>query len=106
MNRGYTRQDYLKLVDKIRDKIPNVILGTDIIVGFPGETKKDFQATVDLAKKADLNLAFVAQYSPRPGTGADRMYQDDIPHSVKKQRWQTLDQLINQENLNERPRFY
>ena len=106
MNRGYTRKDYLTLVDKIRTKIPHVVLGTDIIVGFPGETEQDFKKTVDLAKKADFALAFVAQYSPRPGTAADRLFQDDIPAATKKKRWQTLDQLINQGNIDERPRFY
>ncbi len=106
MNRGYTAQNYLTLVDKIRTKIPEVVLGTDIIVGFPGETEKDFQKTVDLAKKADFALAFIAQYSPRPGTVADRLFKDDISPSVKKKRWQVLDQLINQGNLDERPRFY
>lgn len=106
MNRGYTRQDYLKLVKKIRRQVPDLILGTDIIVGFPTETKKDFQQTVDLAKQANFDLAFVARYSPRPNTVASRLYQDNISDQVKKHRWQTLDELINQNNLHDRPTFY
>jgi len=89
MNRGYTTADFLKLMDKIRKKIPDVTFGTDIIVGFPGETNKDFQDTVKLAKKAKFNIAFVAQYSPRPGTSSNRLYPNDVPPATKKSRWQT-----------------
>ncbi|MEK7622663.1 MAG: MiaB/RimO family radical SAM methylthiotransferase [Patescibacteria group bacterium] len=104
MNRGYTWQDYLKLVKRLRTKISNVTLGTDIIVGFPGETDSDFQATVSLAKKVNWQVAFVARFSPRPGTVAYRLYQDDIPAPVKKQRWQILENLINQPHLTHRPK--
>jgi len=104
MNRGYTRQHYLQLIKKIRQKIPNAELGTDIIVGFPGETDKDFQDTVDLAKKVGFKLAFVAQYSPRPHTAASKLYQDNVPPAVKKQRWKILDDLINLKNIKSRPK--
>lgn len=103
MNRGYTSNDYLKLVAKIRCLIPDVVLGTDIIVGFPGETKADFAATVRLAKQIDWKLAFVARYSPRPGTGSWRMYQDNVSHQEKKRRWDILDKLINKDNFSVRP---
>lgn len=103
MNRGYTREIYLDLIKKIRDKIPDVVLGTDIIVGFPGETKKDFEDTVDLAKKANWKVGFVARYSPRPGTASWRIYKDNISHVEKKRRWEILDQIINKDNLNQRP---
>ena len=105
MNRGYTSQDYLKLVEKIRASIPQSTLGTDIIVGFPGETEKDFDQTVELTKKVSFKLAYVAQYSPRPHTLADKLYQDTVPSAVKKSRWQKLDQLINQKNLPSRPKM-
>jgi len=104
MNRGYTWQDYLNIVNKLRQKIPNVTLGTDIIVGFPGETDRDFQATVKLAKKVGWQVAFVARYSPRPGTAAWRLYKDDVSAVVKKQRWQILENLINQPHLIHRPK--
>lgn len=103
MNRGYTRQDYLKLVQKLRKAVPDVVIGTDIIVGFPGETDKDFQATLDLAQQIDWKIAFVAIYSPRPGTAAWRIYDDSIPHAIKKRRWDILDEIINKNNFSARP---
>lgn len=103
MNRGYTREDYLNLVKKLRKKVKDVVLGTDIIVGFPGETEAEFQETVDLAKQIDWKVGFVAIYSPRPGTVSYRFYQDDIPHQEKKRRWQILDEIINKKNMHQRP---
>lgn len=104
MNRGYTKQDYEKVVQKLRKNAPDVVIGTDIIVGFPGETKKDFQETVEIAKKMKWKVGFVAQYSPRPGTAAWRIYKDTISHAEKKRRWETLDKIINKDNLNQRPK--
>lgn len=103
MNRGYTSADYLHLVRKLRKAAPDVTIGTDIIVGFPTETDDDFSQTVSLAKESKWIVAFVAQYSPRPGTAAWRIYPDDVPPEVKKQRWETLDQLINKSQLHQRP---
>ena len=103
MNRGYTKEDYLNLVKKLRQAIPDIVIGTDIIVGFPGETDTDFLETVDLAKQVDWKVAFVAMYSPRPGTAAWRIYEDNIPYPTKKQRWQLLDNLINVDNMSHRP---
>lgn len=103
MNRGYTREDYLRLVEKIRSQAKDVIIGTDIIVGFPGETEADFEESVDLAKQIGWTIAFVARYSPRPGTAADRLYKDDVSPQEKKRRWEVLDQIINKDNLNIRP---
>lgn len=103
MNRGYTKKNYMDLITELRKNIPDVVIGTDIIVGFPGETEEDFQETVDLAKKADWKIGFVAMYSPRPGTGSWRMYQDDIPHAVKKRRWEILDKIVNKDNMGVRP---
>ncbi len=105
MNRGYTAKSYLNLIEKIRSKISDAVIGTDVIVGFPGETEADFQETVDLAKKANWHVAFVAQYSPRPGTGAWRMYKDEISPQEKKRRWQVLEDLINRKHLHERPKI-
>lgn len=106
MNRGYTSQDYLRLINRLRIAVPDVVIGTDIIVGFPTETDEDFKQTVDLAKKADWTVAFVAQYSPRPGTAAFRIYKDDVLPAVKKARWLTLEKLINRKNLAKRPVFH
>ncbi len=103
MNRGYTRERYLEVVNKLKQAVPDVAIGTDIIVGFPGETDEEFQETVDLAKQVDWHVGFVAQYSPRPGTSAWRLYEDDIPPAVKKQRWKTLDEIINKSHQDNRP---
>jgi tRNA-2-methylthio-N6-dimethylallyladenosine synthase len=103
MNRGYTSKHYLKLVEKIREKAPDVSFGTDIIIGFPGETDKDFQDTVKLVKKAKFQIGFIAQYSPRPGTASYRLYEDTISPQIKKKRWQILEDIINKPNLSARP---
>jgi tRNA-2-methylthio-N6-dimethylallyladenosine synthase len=103
MNRGYTRESYLSLVDRIRAKVPDVVFGTDIIVGFPGETDADFQDTLDLVKKVGFKVAFVARYSPRPGTASFKLYPDDVPAKVKKERWEILDKIANKDNLSVRP---
>jgi tRNA-2-methylthio-N6-dimethylallyladenosine synthase len=94
MNRKYTREHYLELVKKIRKAMPKVILTTDIIVGFPGETKAQFAETVDLVKKSRFDQAFVSKYSSRAGTVAAKM-EDDVSPAEKKQRFQVLDKLIN-----------
>jgi len=104
MNRGYTKKDYLTLINQIRQKIPNISIGTDIIVGFPTETKKDFQNTVDLAKQADFKVSFNAQYSPRPHTLAAKKYKNNVSPKEKKQRWQILEDLINIKNIKKRPK--
>lgn len=103
MNRKYTKNEYLSLIKKIKTKIPDVILGTDIIVGFPTETESDFAETLDLVKKVQFQVAFIAQYSPRPGTLAEKKYPDDVPVKIKKERFKILDQIINLPNLNNRP---
>ncbi len=95
MNRHYTANDYLKLVEKIRKIIPDIKIGTDIIVGFPGETEKQFQHTVELAEKVGFEKAYIAMYSPREQTAAFKM-EDNIPHKEKRRRWQILNDLINQ----------
>ncbi len=103
MNRGYTRERYMDVVRKLRAADPDITLGTDIIVGFPGESETEFQDTVQLAREAKWRLGFVSMYSPRPGTASWRIYSDDIPHVTKKARWEVLDKLINKDNLHQRP---
>ncbi|MFH2019115.1 MAG: radical SAM protein [bacterium] len=102
MNRGYTRENYLELVRKLRNKIPALELGTDLIVGFPSETDEEFSETVSLAKLVGWKVGFVARFSPRPGTSAWKMYQDDVSPATKKKRWQILENLINQPNLGKK----
>jgi tRNA-2-methylthio-N6-dimethylallyladenosine synthase len=93
MKRGYTQDDYRKLVGRIRSRIPNVSIATDIIVGFPGETEAHYQQTFDLLADLKLDIAHLARYSPRPGTVSARRLEDDVPEEEKRRRLQTLDDL-------------
>lgn len=95
MNRPYTALQYIKLIEKIRREIPEIGIGTDIIVGFPGETEKAFENTVKLCKKIGFVKAYIAKYSPRPGTLAYKL-KDDVLSKEKKRRWRVLEELINQ----------
>jgi tRNA-2-methylthio-N6-dimethylallyladenosine synthase len=99
MNRWYTSKQYLALISKIKDQISKIKFTTDIIVGFPKETEKQFQNTVDLCKKVGFEKAYVAMYSPRPMTTATKLFEDNVPHKVKKQRWLVLENLINKPHL-------
>jgi tRNA-2-methylthio-N6-dimethylallyladenosine synthase len=86
MNRGYSCNEYLELLDRAKAVVPSITIAGDFIVGFPGETKEDFQATVDLVKKARYKNCFIFKYSPRPGTNADKKLKDNIPAEIKKKR--------------------
>jgi len=103
MNRGYTKERYIEVVEKLKKADPEIVIGTDIVVGFAGETEAEFQETVDLAKEMDWKVGFVAIYSPRPGTAGWKIYPDTISHQEKKRRWEILDQIINKDNLSVRP---
>jgi len=85
MNRRYTREDYLWIIDKGRYLVPDIEFASDFIVGFPGETEEDFQETVALLKEARFLNSFIFKYSTRPGTRAGKL-KDDIPYSVKQER--------------------
>jgi tRNA-2-methylthio-N6-dimethylallyladenosine synthase len=96
MNRRYSQREYLSLVKKIRRAVPDIYLSTDIIVGFPGETVKDFNDSVKVVRQCRFDKAFVSIYSPRAGTVAATQLEDNIPLKEKKRRWQILEDLINQ----------
>jgi len=89
MNRKYTREDYLLLIEKIKKAIPDISISTDIIVGFPGETEEDFLDTLDLVKKARFDSAFTFLYSIREGTKAAQM-ENQVPDDIKHERFQRL----------------
>jgi len=94
MNRKYTREQFRGLVAKIRRACPDIFLSTDIIVGYPSETKKQFASTVSLCKELKFDKAYIALYSPRAGTEAARL-KDNVSPEEKKRRWKILDNLIN-----------
>ncbi|HEY8365056.1 MAG TPA: tRNA (N6-isopentenyl adenosine(37)-C2)-methylthiotransferase MiaB [Haloplasmataceae bacterium] len=98
MNRKYTREYYLELVNKIKAAIPNVSLTTDIIVGFPKETEEQFLDTLSLVKEVNFEGAYTFIFSPREGTPAAKM-EDNIPLEEKKERLQRLNELINSQFL-------
>ena len=94
MNRKYTKEEYLNLVDKLKAKIPNIALSTDIIVGFPGETEEDFLHTLDVVEKVRFDLAYTFLYSKRKGTPAEKM-EDQVSEEAKKSRFNKLLDLQN-----------
>src|SRR5437773_7969046 len=85
MNRGYTRERYLELIGELRAAVPEIALSTDLIVGFPGETEDDFQATLDMVERVGYDNVFVFRYSPRPGTPAAG-FADQVAPDVKASR--------------------
>lgn len=91
MNRWYTREEYLELIERIRTAIPAAEFTTDIIVGFPGETEEQFQESISLAKTVGFRQTFIAWYSPRPGTKAATGMEDDISIEDKQRRYHELD---------------
>ena len=86
MNRGYSVADYLDLIRRVREFLPDAELATDIICGFPGENEVDHRATADLLRRCRFKNAFIFKYSPRPGTAAHERLVDDIPEEIKKRR--------------------
>ncbi len=94
MGRRYTKEEYLNLFKKLKEKIPNVSITTDIIVGFPGETEEDFQDTLDVVDACKYDSAFTFIFSPRVGTPASKM-EDNVSLEEKESRLQRLNQLIN-----------
>jgi len=104
MRRPYTREQYLELVEKMRDIIPGVTLSTDIITGFCGETEEEHQDTLSLMAKVKYDLAYMFAYSERGRTLAQRKYEDDVPEKVKKRRLtEIIEQQMNiQEELNKK----
>jgi len=93
MKRGYTSDDYRRLIERIRRRLPEVSIATDVIVGFPGETAGQFQRTYDLLAELRLDVAHLARYSPRPGTVAARRMPDDVPEAEKERRFRALEDL-------------
>ncbi|WP_068466380.1 tRNA (N6-isopentenyl adenosine(37)-C2)-methylthiotransferase MiaB [Candidatus Protochlamydia phocaeensis] len=104
MHRIYTVEQYLEKVQMLREIVPNVALGTDIIVGFPTETEEEFQETYRLLKEIEYSVAFLFSYSPRKGTPAMR-WRDDVPEEVKQDRLQRLIQLQDQIYAKHRQAF-
>ncbi len=95
MNRWYSASEYLSLINKIKQSIPEIKISTDIIVGFPSESDEDFELTRKLAHTVQFNKAYISRYSPRLGTASEQAFPDDISHQIKKSRWKILEKEIN-----------
>lgn len=95
MNRKYTREDYLKLIEKLRKTVPDITLSTDIIVGFPGESNEDFEETLSIVKEVEYDSAFTFIYSIRKGTPAEK-FEDQIEESEKHRRFDLLVSAVNE----------
>ena len=104
MARRHTREDYLTLVKKIRERMPEATLTTDIIVGFPNETDAQFEETMQLVEEVGFEHAFTFIYSPREGTPAAK-WPDDVPMSVKKERLNRLNALVNKQSRKAMERY-
>ncbi|MFH1284702.1 MAG: tRNA (N6-isopentenyl adenosine(37)-C2)-methylthiotransferase MiaB [Candidatus Peregrinibacteria bacterium] len=94
MNRSYTVAQYKALIRRLRTRIPDISITTDIIVGFCGETEKEFKNTYDFFKEMQFEHAYIAQYSQRKGTVASRFMKDDIQRKIKTKRWNKLNDLL------------
>ena len=104
MNRKYTIEEYKKLFDTIKEKIPNVSITTDIIVGFPNETEEDFQKTLDIVNYCKFDGAFTFIFSPRVGTAAALM-EDKVTMAEKEKRLHTLNELVNRYSLDSNKKY-
>jgi tRNA-2-methylthio-N6-dimethylallyladenosine synthase len=93
MKRGYTVEEYRKLIHRIRERVPGGMIATDIIVGFPGETKEQFMHTYDLLEELRFDVAHLARYSPRPHTVSKRQMPDDVSENEKMDRFRALEEL-------------
>ena len=105
MNRGYTVQEYVELVERGREIVPGLAVAGDFIVGFCGETEGDFAATAELIRRVRYKNCFIFKYSPRPGTRADKKLGDDVPDDVKRRRNHELLELQSEISLADNQRY-
>ena len=104
MNRKYSKEQYLNLVEKMKKRIPNLTLSTDIIVGFPGETDEEFEDTLDVVRKVNFEQVYMFIYSRRVGTPGDKM-ENQIPEEIKHKRFDRLKALY-EEQIEENNKAY
>jgi tRNA-2-methylthio-N6-dimethylallyladenosine synthase len=94
MNRNYKMDEYMRIMNKIREKVPNIAISTDIIVGFCGETEEEFQNTLDMYREMEWDWCYLARYSPRKGTYSEKKMADDVSPKVKAERWHRLNEVM------------
>jgi len=106
MNRTYNTKTYREIIKKIRKKIPNISISTDIIVGFCGESEEEFENTYNFFRELAFEHAYLAQYSERQGTTAAKFIKDDIPQPIKRSRWHKLNDLLKENSQKALKRFH
>lgn len=105
MNRRHDREFFIEMIQKVRAKNPDIAIGTDIIVGFCGETEEMFEETIDLYKQCDFDISYNAQYSARSGTVADNVWEDTVSIEEKKRRWWELQNLMEEIVLRKNQKY-
>jgi tRNA-2-methylthio-N6-dimethylallyladenosine synthase len=105
MNRKYTREQYLEVIRKIKTARPGIALGSDIIVGFSGETPEQFEETISLYREVDFDISYNAQYSIRSGTLGIKLYADDVSKEEKRDRWDRIQELMEEISLRKNQTF-
>ena len=98
MNRKHTRKKYFEIIERVKNKRPDIALSSDFIVGFPGETDEDFDLTMNLIEEIEFAIAYSFMFSPRPGTPAFKL--KDINKSIKKARLSALQSLLKMQQIN------
>ena len=96
MKRRYSVKDYISVINRVRDSIPGVCIGVDVIVGFPGETEEQFEKSLEMLREVSFDKVHVAAYSTRPGTIAERKMEDDVPLEEKTRRLKAVEALQEQ----------
>ena len=104
MNRPYTVLEYKRIVEKTRKAVPSLTLSTDVIVGFPGETRKQFENTAKAFRKIKFDMAYISEYSPRPQTAAAKM-EDDVPKKEKTRRKETINEILRKTALEKNKKY-
>lgn len=105
MNRRHDRTFFIDMIKRVRERNPDIAIGTDIIVGYCGETDEMFDDTVSMYKECDFDISYNAQYSPRSGTVADNVWSDDVPDAEKKRRWWELQNLMEEIVLKKNQKY-
>lgn len=105
MNRPYTTDQYREIIRKLREKIPDISISTDIIVGFCDETEEEYENTINFFKEMNFEHAYIAQYSERKGTFAFKHLDDNIPSAIKSKRWHKLNDLLREQSTEALQKF-
>lgn len=105
MNRPYTREQYIDIIDRIRKEMPDCAISTDIIVGFCGETEEEYEESYSLFEELGFEMVYISRYSTRKGTFADKKLEDDVPYKEKANRWHKFNDLLKKNSLKANKKY-